>query len=499
VLPAFYLNASACAGLWGLSRVELWPVYGLPELVFVALSWLLFVRVCSGKVSLPDTKQMIYFLIAGILIPLVIYKFILESIFMLAGDAPVENYWNLMITTGFGDFVSAFCLSLPLLHFLTPWMAKRDLLLHEESIESLSRYARFPKMQWLELLVVAVMASGINLSLDFIDYWFLNGILSLYVAMRFGFGPTVLMNSFMLVITYMIPAAIHRGDLPHFTEDQMLKTQLGTTLLYVFTIITGRLVSDMRLSEARLNERNNELNQMNGELDRFVYSVSHDLSAPLKSILGLVSISRLTDVEAEHRLHFDLIERSAYKLEAFVSEVLDYSRNRRTDAAHEQVNLKDLSREVFQNLQFADGFNEIDFEDVALQHEWVISDRGRLKMILQNLLSNAIKFRNKKRKSFIRLSTRLKDEKLVLSIEDNGQGIRPDLKHKIFDMFFRGNHGSDGSGLGLYIAREAAKRIDATIDVSSTYGEGSVFTLALPASVVPVPAGSQKSVPVTQD
>lgn len=488
VLPAFYLNASACAGLWGLSRVELWPVYGLPELVFVALSWLFFVKVCSGKVSLPDTKQMIYFLIAGILIPLVIYKFMLESVFMLAGDAPVENYWNLMITTGFGDFVSAFCMSLPLLHFITPWVAKHDLLHREEAIEHLSQHSSLPKWQWLELFVVAVMASCVNLFLDFIDYWFLNGILSLYVAMRFGFGPTVLMNSYMLVITYMIPAAI-QGYLPHFSESQMLKTQLGTTLLYVFTIITGRLVSDMRLSEARLNERNNELNQMNGELDRFVYSVSHDLSAPLKSILGLVSISRLTTVEAEHRLHFDLIERSANKLEAFVSEVLDYSRNRRTEAAHEQVNLRDLSREVFQNLQFADGFNEIEFEDAAIKQEWVISDRGRLKMILQNLLSNAIKFRNKNRKSFIRLSTRLKDEKLILSIEDNGQGIRPELKHRIFDMFFRGNHGSDGSGLGLYIAREAARRIDASIDVTSTYGEGSVFTIALPASVVPLAAG----------
>ncbi|SHG42906.1 Signal transduction histidine kinase [Chryseolinea serpens] len=499
VLPAFYLNASACAGLWGLSRVELWAVYGLPETVFVALSWLFFVKIISGKIWLPDTKQMIYFLITGIMIPLVIYKFMLESIFMLAGDAPVENYWNLLITTGFGDFISTFCVSLPLLHFLTPWMAKRELLLHREKIEHLSQYSRLRKVQWLEFLTVAIIASVINLFLDFIDYWFLNGILSLYVAMRFGFGATVLMNSYMLIITYMVPAAIHHGYLPHFAESQMLRTQLGTALLYVFTIITGRLVSDMRLSEARLNERNNELNQMNSELDRFVYSVSHDLSAPLKSILGLVSISRLTTVENEHRHHFDLIERSAYKLEAFVAEVLDYSRNRRTEGAHEPVNLKDLSQEVFQNLQFADGFNEIAFEDAAIKHEWVISDRSRLKMILQNLLSNAIKFRNKTGKPFIRLSTQVKAEKLMFSIEDNGEGIRPELKHKIFDMFFRGSHRSDGSGLGLYIAREAAKKIDATLEVTSTYGEGSVFTIALPASVVPVPAELPKPIPVDQD
>ena len=488
VLPAFYLNATFCAGLWGLERMELWPVYGLPETVFISLSWLCFVKVCSGKTWLPDTKQMIYFLIAGISIPLVIYKFMLESIFLLAGDAPSENYWALLIATGFGDFISTLCVSLPLLHFLTRFMAKHDLLFKRENIDLLSLQSHLSKPQWLELSAVALIAWSINLFLDFIDYWFLNGILSLYVAMRFGFGATVLMNSYLLVITYMIPASSHGGDLPEFAQSKMLKTQLGTALLYVFTIITGRLVSDMKLSEARLNERNKELNQTNSELDRFVYSVSHDLSAPLKSILGLVYISRTTNAETEHRQHFDLIEKSVQNLETFVSEVLDYTRNRRTEASYEHVNLKVLSRQVFHNMQFIDGFNEIKFDDAGITHEVVTSDLSRLKIILQNILSNAIKFRNKDQESRITLSTQLDDKKFMLSIKDNGEGIKPELKPKIFDMFFRASRASNGSGLGLYIASEAAKKIDASISVSSTYGEGSVFTLALPASVVPVSA-----------
>ena len=114
--------------------MELWPVYSIPEVAFAFLSWLGFVKVCSGKDRLPDTKQMIYFLIAGILIPLVIYKFMLESIFVLAGESPSENYWALLIATGFGDFISTFCVSLPLLHFLTRLMAKHDLLFKRENI-----------------------------------------------------------------------------------------------------------------------------------------------------------------------------------------------------------------------------------------------------------------------------------------------------------------------------------------------------------------------------
>jgi len=182
-----------------------------------------------------------------------------------------------------------------------------------------------------------------------------------------------------------------------------------------------------------------------------------------------------------------------------VSEVLDFTRNRRTPAAYDRVNIKDLSREIFHNLQFIDGFNEIKFDDAGIQHDVVISDPSRLKIILQNILSNAIKFRNKNQESIITLSTKLDGGKFMLSIQDNGEGIKPELKNQIFNMFFRGSQQSNGSGLGLYIAREAAKKIDASISVSSTYGKGSVFTLALPASVVPVSADSKKPTPVIQN
>ncbi|MBA4057336.1 MAG: hypothetical protein C0490_21660 [Marivirga sp.] len=291
------------------------------------------------------------------------------------------------------------------------------------------------------------------------------------------------MNSYILVITYVIPAAIRSDFSPHFMEVTLLKTQLGTTLLYVFSIITGRLVSDMRNSELRLNQQNKDLNHMNAELDRFVYSVSHDLSAPLKSILGLANISRLTHSEQEHRQLFTLIEKSAHKLEAFISEVLDYSKNKRKEVLHEELNLKSFSREVFEDLKFVDGFNETELDCEQVAHEVIVSDSARLKMILQNIFSNAIKFRKKNQPSYVKVSTKSEADKLVVSVEDNGEGIRPEFQGKVFDMFFRGTDRSDGSGLGLYIAREAAKKINANISVKSTYGEGSVFNIELDSSV----------------
>lgn len=477
VLVSFYVNATLCAGLWGLEKVMLWPVYGSVEVIFALLSWALFVRVGKGNVTLPNIKNLINFLVIGILVPLIVYKIILELTFLLAGDSLKEKYWNLVITTGFGDFISAFSISLPLLVILGKVMDRRGLTLTVEKEDTLPE-TNYSILQWTELVGVAVMAYVINYYLSFADYWFLNGILSLYIAIRFGFTVATVMNSYILIITYFIPAATQENFSPGlFLQSEMLKTQLGTALFYVFSTITARLVSDMRLSEYLLNNQNKELNQLNSELDRFVYSVSHDLSAPMKSILGLVAISRLPNSEKDHRLHFNMIEKSVNKLETFVLEVLDFSRNSRTELEQEEIDLKELCSEIFEDLRFMDGTKDAAIDLDQIETKTVITDRLRLKIIVRNIISNAIKFRRNNQKAIVKVSTRKEGSRLSLCIEDNGEGILPEVKSRMFDMFYRGNERSNGSGLGLYIAREAAKRINCEIIVDSEYGKGSTFKI----------------------
>jgi signal transduction histidine kinase len=477
VLPAFYVNATLCAGLWGLQRVALWPVYGSVEVIFAFLSWFLFVRVAKGNVTLRNIKNLIYFLMMGILIPLLIYKIILELVFLLAGDAPSNKYWNLVLTTGFGDFISAFCISLPLFG-VGKSLTRYGLMLYVEKNE-LELATNFSFKNWMEIFGIASLSFIINYNLSFVDYWFLNGILSLYIAIRYGFTVAVLMNSYILIITYFIPAATQQNFSPGlFLQSQMLKTQLGTGLLYVFSTITARLMSDMRLSEYLLNKQNKELNLLNSEMDRFVYSVSHDLSAPMKSILGLVNISRLTNNESDHRNQFNMIEKSVNKLETFVLEVLDFSRNTRVEVCREEIDLKHLCIEVFEDLRFMDGVQDLDIDLEGIEITTVISDRMRLKIILRNIISNAIKFRKLNQKAEIKVSSKLENDRNVLLIKDHGVGIKPDIQSKIFDMFYRGHEKSNGSGLGLYIAQEAARRMGCEISVESEYGKGSIFKMA---------------------
>jgi signal transduction histidine kinase len=219
------------------------------------------------------------------------------------------------------------------------------------------------------------------------------------------------------------------------------------------------------------------LSKMNAELDRFVYSVSHDISAPLKSILGLVNISKLTNKEGDHRNYFNLIEKSVNKLEHFVSDVLDYSRNQRTEITEEELHVRALAVEVFDDLKFMNGFNEMRLDLSGITREIISTDKTRLKIILQNLFSNAIKFRQSHIESFIKVSTVQHVGQLILIVSDNGQGISREYLPNIFNMFFRGSDKSHGAGLGLYIAQETARVIGANITVESNVGHGTAFTI----------------------
>jgi signal transduction histidine kinase len=171
-------------------------------------------------------------------------------------------------------------------------------------------------------------------------------------------------------------------------------------------------------------------------------------------------------------------------LEAFISEILDYSRNNRLWQKPETVNLKDLCVEIIDNLKFIDGFQQIKIELNDFEQNTVITDKSRLKIILNNLLSNAIKFHRKLGDDqFIKVSAHATSGLLIVKVEDNGQGIRPEYQDRIFEMFFRANESEKGSGLGLYIAKEAAEKMGGTVKAESEYGKGSVFTLEIPVFI----------------
>jgi two-component system, sensor histidine kinase len=483
VLIPFYLNAVAGCYFWGLGKVVLWPVYALPETIFAALSWFFFIRLIRGKPWLPNLSEVLLFLLLGILLPLIVYKFFLETMFVVTGALSPKYFWHLLISTSLGDFISAFGIATPILFFGTGYMQRNHLFEHQEKIPSWSPATELSTFgQRLEIFLLLSLVVIMNQFLQFHQYWFLYGVLSLFAAIRYGFGITLLFNTFTLLWTYMTGVA-GNGEIAEklISSQTTLNIQLGTGLMYVFSVITARLVTDMKIARHELNKVNADLTHTNDELDQFVYSASHDLSAPLKSISGLINLSRTT-MDLRQRSHYlDLIERSVIKLEKFIREIQDYSKSTREEVVPERIDLKKIGEEVILDLREVEGYQEMEFDLSDLHPIIVETDKTRLKIILLNLCINTINYRRTltEERPILELSSARSDHGVLINIRDNGEGIRKEFQSKIFKMFFRGSERSKGPGLGLYIAKEAAKRISADLFFTSEYGKGSIFTLRL--------------------
>jgi signal transduction histidine kinase len=248
--------------------------------------------------------------------------------------------------------------------------------------------------------------------------------------------------------------------------------------MMVYLLISLNYYNDMQLVQ-----NNKLLMKANNELDRFVYSTSHDLRAPLSSVLGLINIAENSKDITEAKQYLTMMRQRVGSLDKFIKDITDYSRNNRLHIGKENILLAPLATEVWETLQFSPEARNINFELDIPEGLEVLSDRNRLTVILSNLISNAIRYHDhRKEERFIRLRVLMNGYGFYLKVEDNGQGISPEYHQRIFDMFYRANEKSQGSGLGLYIVKETLDKLSGSIHLESSPGIGSTFTVRLPYS-----------------
>ncbi|MDZ7650651.1 MAG: HAMP domain-containing sensor histidine kinase [Cytophagales bacterium] len=252
-------------------------------------------------------------------------------------------------------------------------------------------------------------------------------------------------------------------------------------LFYLTLKMNHKSEKTLREKENEIKLQNEKLLKTNKELDRFVYSASHDLRAPLSSIAGLITISEATQEVPELKEYLGMIKGRIKVLDKFIVDIINYSRNTRLELDCEKLNLKDLIHEITEGLKYTDGADSLSIEN-TIDPQWEIeSDPTRLRMILNNLISNAIRYhdKNKVEKS-IYIEAHKNATEIEIRVRDNGIGIPQQHQEKIFDMFFKASDNSNGSGLGLYIANEATIKLGGRISVTSAVGKGSTFSIFLP-------------------
>ena len=240
-------------------------------------------------------------------------------------------------------------------------------------------------------------------------------------------------------------------------------------------------ISEKKQSEELLKSKNEELKKINEELDRFVYSASHDLRAPLTSLLGLINIAQSDRYINGIAEHLELMRKSVLKLDSFIIDIINYSRNARLDIEVEEINLEDLVAETMNNLQYISSTEKIEKRIDIVQKVPLYSDSKRIIILLNNLISNAIRYHNLIMDNpYIEVKGKVTKKKARIDVIDNGKGIGKQYLNNIFAMFFRASDDSKGSGLGLYIVKETVAKLNGKVSVTSEVGEGSTFSIIIP-------------------
>lgn len=331
----------------------------------------------------------------------------------------------------------------------------------------------------------------------------MHGMFEMHFVAFIASAILITYQNWKLQMPLMLVVGIHHGLFGYFQYigwEGVYFSQLDFMSLQTFVIhmiLAGAIFAICGLwayqfkkySEAHIdlifNKReieNQELKTANYELDRFVYSTSHDLRAPLNSMLGLIEIAKDDTNEDITREHLIMLKRSAKKLDGFICDILDYSRNARMEVAMEEINFKELITDITENLKFiGDNNRAIEFITEISGETSIYSDKNRLITILGNLISNAIRYQNAQiANPYVRIQIQISQTETRIVIEDNGIGMSEEVHSKIFDIFYRVSHESVGSGLGLYIVKEAVNKLSGEIKVQSEIGKGTTFLIKIP-------------------
>lgn len=271
---------------------------------------------------------------------------------------------------------------------------------------------------------------------------------------------------------------LKNGEYRWFLDSGMVSMKNGSANLAVGSIID---INNRKSAEQELRHKNTELEKANEELDRFVYRASHDMRAPLSTLMGLLNLAKYANTAEELDEYHQLMINRIHTMDGFIKEVTDYSRNTRVAIAQDQINISEFVVEVLDSFEFLATEPNVKLYQEIDPDLQICSDISRLKVVLSNLIYNAIKYHDKnKPERFVKVQAVKQDKCLIIRIIDNGIGISPKYHKQIFNMFFRATETSSGTGLGLYIVKETLLRLKSTIACHSEVKEGSKFEVRIP-------------------
>ncbi len=234
-------------------------------------------------------------------------------------------------------------------------------------------------------------------------------------------------------------------------------------------------------SESILKSKNDQLAKVNHQMEKFLYSTSHDLRSPITSILGLINLVKMESKDQTALTYVEKIESSTLKLDKIIRDIMSFSRATYKHTSSEKIDFELLLWKVINSHRDSEMGRKIHFEVKVSGGFPFYGDTDRIEIIIDNIIRNAIQFHDiNKSRPFVRVNVSIDHSKALFEFIDNGIGIAKQHMPDIFNMFYKASHISRGAGLGLYIVKETLEKLEGTISTESEIGFGTVFRVIIP-------------------
>lgn len=266
--------------------------------------------------------------------------------------------------------------------------------------------------------------------------------------------------------------AINRGHVFRYVKKPWLDADIVSAI---------EEANKFYLANSVLAIKNEELRKAYIELDKFAYSVSHDIRGPLVGISGGIDLALQTDNITEIKEILVMMEKSVSKLDTFILNMHDYYSLERGSLQITDIDFNEIAKETEAIFRIYAKTSKINFEISVNQKEQFWNDVLSIKLIINNLLTNAFKYQRKDNpEKYVKLSIDVHRGITTIVVSDNGAGIDEKYKNEIFNLFFRAHEKESGSGFGLFNLKSALQKLNGTINVETVLGEGSTFTVIIP-------------------
>jgi len=307
---------------------------------------------------------------------------------------------------------------------------------------------------------------------------------TVYVPSYWAEGEIKAFNAAISVATaiLLLPLAPRIIALPSLQKSLDENSRLNKSLNLKVTDLNNEIGRRKQTEKAHQKLMGN-LEEKNAEMERFVYTVSHDLKSPLITIQGFLGLLEKDAIKGEtKRLHGDVeqIQKAARQMQELLGDLLEISRIGRMVNLPEKVSFNELAQEA---VELLDGQikNYGARVDVAPDLPVLFGDRKRLLEVVQNLIDNALKFMGEQATPHIEIGSRREKGENICYVKDNGIGIEPRFHKKVFELFERLNPAVEGTGIGLAIAKRIIDLEGGRLWIESEgEGKGSTFCFVLP-------------------